>query len=64
MKTELTVSNNKPAAGEEVTFTLKLVNGGNVPYSDIKVTVNGEEKDYPSKLDASAEATGDSYNFV
>jgi hypothetical protein len=59
VKTELTVSNDKPAAGEEVTFTLKLTNKGNVPYTDIQVLVNGEEKDYPSKLEGNSEITGD-----
>lgn len=59
VKTELTVSNDKPAAGEEVTFTLKLTNNGNVPYKHIKVLANGEEKDYPSSLDAGATASGD-----
>ena len=55
----LTVSNDKPTAGEDVTFTLKLVNKGNVPYKHIKIIVNGEEKDYPSKLEAGSEITGD-----
>ncbi len=55
----LTVSNDKPAAGEDVTFTLKLVNKGNVPYKHIKIVVNGEEKEYPSKLEANSEVTGD-----
>ena len=55
----LTVSNDKPAAGEDVTFTLKLVNKGNVPYKDIKILVNGEEKSFPSKLEANSEVTGD-----
>lgn len=54
----LTASNMKPAAGEEVTFTLTLTNKGNVPYTDIKVLANGEAMTYPSTLDASGTQTG------
>ena len=59
VESTLTVSNDKPTAGEDVTFTLKLVNKGNVPYKNIKILVNGEEKSYPSKLEANSEVTGD-----
>jgi len=59
VKPELSVSNDKPAAGEEVTFTLKLVNGGNVPYKNIKVLANGVEQDYPSKLEAGETVSGE-----
>lgn len=59
VKSELTVSNDKPEAGEEVTFTLTLVNDGNVPYTDIQVLVNGEEKDFPSKLEANGTVSGE-----
>jgi hypothetical protein len=59
VKPELTVSNEKPAAGEEVTFTLKLVNGGNVPYKNIKVLANGVEQDFVSKLEAGETVSGE-----
>lgn len=58
VKAELTASNKKPAAGEEVTFTLKLTNGGNVPYTNIQILANGEAKDFPSKLDAGGTQEG------
>ena len=58
VKPVLAASNLKPAPGEEVEFTLTLTNGGNVPYKDIKVLVNGESKDYPSTLDANGTQTG------
>ncbi len=58
VKPVLSASNMKPAPGEEVEFTLTLTNGGNVPYKDIKVLVNGEAKDFPSTLDASGTQTG------
>ncbi len=52
----LTVNNKNPEAGEDVTFTLKVKNEGNVPYTDVKVTMNGEEKDFStSKLDPNKE---------
>ena len=58
VKPVLAASNLKPAPGEEIEFTLTLTNGGNVPYKDIKVLVNGEAKDYPSTLDANGTQTG------
>ncbi len=59
VKAQLTVSNNKPEPGEEVTFTLTLTNGGNVPYKDIKVLANGEEQKFPSTLDANGTQKGE-----
>jgi plastocyanin len=45
----LLVDNSSPNAGENVTFTLSVANNGNVPYSNLSVTMNGEEKDFPFK---------------
>ena len=45
----LTVDNKNPNAGEDVTFTLKIVNEGNVPYSNMTVLMNGEEVDFPAR---------------
>jgi hypothetical protein len=46
-----TVDNSSPQAGEEVTFTLTLTNNGNMAYSSLKVSMNGEEVEFPtSKL--------------
>ena len=53
----LTVDNQYPDAGEDVTFTLKIVNEGNVPYTNLTVLMNGEEVDFP----ASRLNPGDSY---
>ena|GEM_PF-1348809 len=53
-----TVSNNSPQAGEEVTFKLTIANNGNVSYSGMKVTLNGEEVDFP----ATKLKPGDSYD--
>lgn len=48
----LTVDNKSPDAGEDVTFTLTVTNEGTMPYTDVVVTMNGEEMDFPtSKLD-------------
>lgn len=47
----LTVDNSSPNAGEDVTFTLKITNNGNVPYTNMTVTMNGDPMDFPtSKL--------------
>jgi len=54
----LTVDNQYPDANENVTFTLKVENTGNVPYTKMTVYMNGEEVDFPaSKLNP-----GDSYS--
>ena len=45
----LTVDNKNPNAGEDVTFTLNIVNEGNVPYSDMTVLMNGEAVDFPAR---------------
>lgn len=58
VKAVLAADNAKPAAGDEVTFTLTLNNGGNVPYKDITVLANGEEQDFPSTLDAGGTSSG------
>ncbi len=51
VKPVLTVDNSSPDPGEEVTFTLTITNDGNVSYTDMKVTLNGEKMDFPtSKL--------------
>lgn len=44
----LTVDNDKPDAGEEVTFTLTITNMGNVSYTDMEITMKGEEMEFPS----------------
>jgi uncharacterized protein YxjI len=43
-----TVDNKNPQAGEEVNFTLTITNNGNMSYSGMKVTMNGEAVDFPS----------------
>lgn len=48
VKTTLTVDNKNPNAGEDVTFTLNIENEGNVPYTNMKVYMNGEEVDFPA----------------
>ncbi len=48
VEVKLTADNNKPRAGENVTFTLSILNDGNVSYSDMKVTMNGEGVSFPS----------------
>ena len=58
VKPVLSADNLKPTPGQDVTFTLTLTNGGNVPYTEIKVLANGESKDYPTKLDANGTQTG------
>lgn len=56
----LTVDNKNPDAGEDVTFTLTVTNEGTMPYTDVVVTMNGEEKDFPtSKLDRGEDYTED-----
>ncbi len=49
-KVEMTLTSNTttPQPGEEVTFTVNVVNQGNVPYSDVKLTMNGVEQEVPS----------------
>ena len=55
---ELTVDNDSPDAGEDVTFTLVLRNNGNVPYTNIKVFYNGIEQGFStSKLGQDDEAS-------
>ncbi len=48
VETELTVDNKTPNSGEEVTFTLRISNSGNVKYSNMKVTMNGESVEFPA----------------
>jgi hypothetical protein len=48
VETLLTVDNKNPVAGEEVTFTLRITNNGNVRYTNMKVTMNGEPVDFPA----------------
>lgn len=48
VETSLTVDNKNPNAGEDVTFTLKIENEGTVPYTNMKVYLNGEEVDFPA----------------
>ncbi len=48
VKVELTVDNDQPQPGEEVTFTLKVINNGNMSYSHMKVSMNGEEVEFPT----------------
>lgn len=48
VETQLTVDNKTPNSGEEVTFTLRITNNGNVRYSNMKVTMNGEAVDFPA----------------
>jgi uncharacterized repeat protein (TIGR01451 family) len=51
VKMSVSVDNPSPQAGEEVTFTLNLTNDGNMSYSKLKVSLAGEEVDFPaSKL--------------
>lgn len=44
----LTVDNKTPNAGEDVTLTLTITNEGNVSYTDMEITMKGEEKEFPS----------------
>jgi hypothetical protein len=47
-----------PQAGETVTFSVEVTNGGNVKYTDLKAYLNGEKVDFPvSTLDAGARKT-------
>lgn len=46
--TLLIVDNKTPSAGEEITFTLRITNNGNVKYTNMKVTMNGEEVEFPA----------------
>ena len=48
VETELTVDNKTPNSGEEITFTLRIANNGNVKYTNMKVTMNGEEVEFPA----------------
>ncbi len=45
---ELSVDNKTPNFGEEVTFTLRIANSGNVKYTNLKLTMNGEEVVFPA----------------
>lgn len=42
------VDNSTPDAGEDVTFTLTVANNGNVNYTDVTVTMDGEKVSFPS----------------
>ena len=44
----LTPSTTTPQPGADVTFTVGVVNNGNVPYTEVKLTMNGVELDVPS----------------
>lgn len=44
----LTADKKNPQAGEDVTFKLAISNKGNVSYSDMKVSMNGEEVSFPT----------------
>ncbi|MGE5493813.1 MAG: hypothetical protein ACM3S4_00695 [Burkholderiales bacterium] len=46
--TSLTADNPSPKPGEEVTLTLRIWNDGNVPYTELTVTYNGQKMDFPS----------------
>ena len=48
VKVELTADNDHPQPGEEVTFTLKIINNGNMSYKHMKVSLNGEEVEFPT----------------
>lgn len=48
VRTSLTVDNKNPNAGENVTFTLNIENDGNVPYTNMKVYMSGEEVNFPA----------------
>lgn len=53
VKPSLTISNQSPQPGEEVTLTLTISNEGTMPYTDLKVTRGGEAMDFPAtKLNA------------
>jgi hypothetical protein len=54
----LTASNPNPQPGEEVTLTLTITNDGNIPYTDLKVTYNGQAMDFP----ATKLVKGDNYS--
>ncbi len=56
--TSLTADKPTPQPGEEVTLTLRIWNDGNVPYTDLNVTYNGQKMDFPTtKLNG-----GDDFN--
>ena len=44
----LQASTTSPQPGEDVTFTVNVANNGNVPYTDVKLTMNGVKLDVPS----------------
>lgn len=44
----LSASTTTPEPNEEVTFTLRIENNGNVPYTDLAVTWNGQKMDFPT----------------
>lgn len=48
VKVELTASNERPQPGEQVTFTFKVMNNGNMSYSHMKVYMNGEAVEFPT----------------
>ncbi len=48
VETLLIVDNKTPGPNEEVTFTLRITNNGNVRYTNMKVTMNGEPVEFPA----------------
>lgn len=61
VKVELSVNNSKPQPGEEVTFTLKITNNGNMSYSHMKVSMNGEEVEFPTSRLKPGESPSQTY---
>ena len=45
----VSASNRNPQPGEDVAFTLSISNSGNVSYTDLSVSMNGEDVRFPSK---------------
>lgn len=61
VKVELTADNNRPQPGEEVTFRLRITNSGNMSYSKLKVSMNGEEVDFPASRLRPGDASEQTY---
>lgn len=59
----LTVDNENPQPGEEVTFTLTITNEGNVSYTDMKVTWDGTEMEFPSSRLRAGETKEETYKL-